>query len=145
MSKLEDLLIQLCPNGVFFQPLESLIEKNPKSKIGAKAAEKMETGNIPFFTSGQNIYYVDEFAVSGENIFANDGGYADFKYFNGKANYADHVISFKPKGINGRFLFHYLNMQKRFVDETMFRGSGLKNINKKKLMNFAIKFVIWEA
>ena len=138
MSKIDELINKLCPESVVFLPLELLIKKNPKSKIGAKTAEKMEVGAIPFFTSGQNIYYVNEASVSGENIFANDGGYADFRYYKGDANYADHVISFKPNGINGRFLYHYLNMKKQYIDEVMFRGSGLRNINRKAFMNTPI-------
>ena len=131
MSKIEELINKLCPNGVNYKPLEDLVIKNPKSKIGARIAENMPAGNIPFFTSGKNTYYVDEFLVDGENIFVNDGGNADFKYYLGKSNYADHVISLKAKNINGRFLFHCLMQMKDFVNENYFRGSGIKNINKK--------------
>lgn len=113
MNKVEELLNKMCPNGVKYIPLEDVIEKNPKSKTGAKLAEKMPEGQIPFFTSGKNTYYVCDYLVDGENIFINDGGNADFKYYDGKANYADHVISIKAKNINGRFFIPYFITNER--------------------------------
>lgn len=139
MSKLQDLIDKLCPNGVGYKKLKELIIQNPKSKIGAKKAENFEKGNYPFYTSGKTIYYTKEFFVSGENIFVNDGGQADIKYYNGKSAYADHVISFKPiENVNGRFIYHYLMKFKDYINEKMFRGSGIKNIQRKEFFDMLI-------
>lgn len=53
--------------------------------------------------------------ANGENIFMNDGSVADFKFYNGAANYSDHVISFKSKNTNivlNKFIFYSLMNQK---------------------------------
>lgn len=139
MAKLEDLIYKLCPNGVCYKKLGELIIQNPKSKVGAKKAENFEKGDYPFYTSGKSVYYTNEFFVSGENIFVNDGGQADIKYYNGKAAYADHVISFKPmENVNGRFIYHYLMKCKDYINEKMFRGSGIKNIQRKEFFDMLI-------
>lgn len=138
MNKIEKLLSNLCPSGVTTKKLSELIIQNPKSKIGAKKAEQMPEGNYPFYTSGKSIYYINEYLIDGENIFVNDGGQADIKYYKGKSSYADHVISFKPENINGRFLFHLLMEKKDYINEKMFRGSGIKNINKNDFFNMLL-------
>lgn len=139
MSKLDELIEKLCPNGVEFEKLGELIAQNPKSKIGAKKAENFEKGNYPFYTSGKIIYYTTEFFVDGENIFVNDGGQADIKYYDGKSAYADHVISFKPlENVNGRYIYHYLMKRRDYINEKMFRGSGIKNIQKKEFFEMRI-------
>ena len=139
MSKLQELINELCPNGVEYKKLKELIIQNPKSKIGSKKAKNFKKGKYPFYTSGKETYYTNEFFISGENIFVNDGGSADIKYYNGRSAYADHVISFKvQEKINGRFLYHYLIKCKEYINEKMFRGSGIKNIQKSKFFNMLI-------
>lgn len=139
MNNLDELMNKLCPNGVCYKKLGELIIQNPKSKIGAKKAESFEKGNYPFYTSGKTIYYTTEFFVDGENIFVNDGGQADIKYYDGKSAYADHVISFKPlENVNGRYIYHYLMKCRDYINEKMFRGSGIKNIQKKEFFEMMI-------
>ncbi|MEE3704888.1 hypothetical protein V2I29_04745 [Campylobacter sp. CX2-8023-23] len=41
MSKLDELIEKLCPNGVEFKKLGELIAQNPKSKIGAKKSREL--------------------------------------------------------------------------------------------------------
>lgn len=138
MSKLEELINKLCPNGVEFKKLSELMTPNPKSKIGAKKAEQMPKGEYPFYTSGKSVYYINEHMVDGENIFVNDGGQADIKYYDGKSSYADHVISFRPININGKYLYYVLMKKKEYINEKMFRGSGIKNINKNDFFNMLV-------
>ncbi|WP_086318832.1 restriction endonuclease subunit S [Campylobacter devanensis] len=138
MSKLEELINKLCPNGVEFKKLSELMTPNPKSKIGAKKAEQMLKGEYPFYTSGKSVYYINEHMVDGENIFVNDGGQADIKYYDGKSSYADHVISFRPINVNGKYLYYVLMKKKEYINEKMFRGSGIKNINKNDFFNMLV-------
>lgn len=138
MSKLEELINKLCPNGVEFKKLSELMTPNPKSKIGAKKAEQMLKGEYPFYTSGKSVYYINEHMVDGENIFVNDGGQADIKYYDGKSSYADHVISFRPINVNGKYLYYILMKKKEYINEKMFRGSGIKNINKNDFFNMLL-------
>lgn len=87
-------------------------------------------------------FYVNDWLVNGENIFMNDGGVADFKFYDGPAHYSDHVISFKSKDTNivlNKFIFYSLMNQKNKIYE-LFIGSGLKNISKKKFHEFIIFF-----
>ncbi|GHU49822.1 hypothetical protein FACS189459_2430 [Bacilli bacterium] len=66
----------------------------PKSKIQAGFAEEKDgTGNYPFFTSGESIYYVDDSflkisKVTGINVFMATGGTANIQKYSGVASYS---------------------------------------------------------
>ena len=138
MSELQNLLDKYCPNGCEYKKIDDLCKINPKSPIGAKKAKELPAGQYPFFTSGSNIYYVDEYSIDGENIFINDGGVAGFNYYYGKANYADHVISIKPINISAKYMYYYLDSKTQYINSNMFRGTGLKNICRSIFFSFEI-------
>ena len=123
--------------------LGDVVILNPKSKISVSSIEKNNSCLFPFFTSGSNIFSINSFLVEGENIFMNDGGVADFKYYCGKSNYSDHVISFKNKNNNIliKFIYFLLLKNKSKINKLFFKGgAGLKNISKKDFFKFQIFF-----
>ena len=138
MTKLEQLIQEKCPNGVEYIKLGKLIEKAPKSPYGAGALSQLDSGEIIAFTSGNKTFFVNEYLVDGEYIFMNDGGQADTKYYNGKANYTDHVFAFTSKNINIRFLFHYLLRINEIINKDYFRGGGIKNLVKKEFLEIEV-------
>ncbi|MBS5852469.1 MAG: restriction endonuclease subunit S [Staphylococcus sp.] len=138
MSRLEELIQKLCPNGVVYETLEKLIIKAPKSPYGVGYLSQMEAGDVICFTSGSKIFYVDEFLVDGEYIFMNDGGQADTKYFCGKSCYSDHVFAFTSEIINVKYLYHYLLQINDLINSEYFRGGGIKNLVKKDFLKIKI-------
>lgn len=136
------LFLNLYKKKLIFKSINEVCNFNKKSKLGVKNIEKLdEKGEIPFFTSGNRILYVNNFLVQDENIFMNDGGAADFKFYKGNANYSDHIISFKSKDkkvILNKFLFYFLLYKKDYINDTFFVGAGLKNISKKRFSDYEI-------
>ena len=120
--------------------LGEILIRNPKSNIGVHEAQQMKCGDIPYFTSGEKIFYINDFLVKGENIFVNDGGVADIKYYNGKANYSDHILSLKniDNSICLQFVYQSLLSKINIINDKLFHGLGLKNLSKKDFMNFTI-------
>ncbi len=121
-----------------WKPIISLCKINPKSVVGSKKAELMQQGDFPFFTSGSKIYYVNSYMIDGENIYINDGGVAGFRYYCGCAAYADHVISIKPTNVISKFMYYCLDAKTKFINNTFFRGTGIKNITRKDFFEMKV-------
>lgn len=138
MSELERLIQELCPNGVEYRSLDSLIVKAPKSTFGVGQLSQFYSGDVICFTSGAKTFFVDKVLVDGEYIFMNDGGQADTKYYNGKACYSDHVFSFTSNIINVKYLYHYLLEINDIINQDYFRGAGIKNLVKKDFLNIKV-------
>ena len=113
----------------------------PKSKLGLNQAKQLDSGNIPFISSGKSIIFINEYMVDGKTIFANDGGVADFKFYRGKASYSDHTIAFTSKNetiTDSKFIFYILSNKKEEININLFRGAGLKNMSRKDFLNFSM-------
>lgn len=113
MSKLEDLIAELCPNGVEFVKLSEccVIEDNKRKPI---KASKRTPGKIPYYGANNIQDYVDGFTHDGEYVLiAEDGssslGNYSIQYVSGKfwANNHVHVVR-GNEGLSTRFLYHYL-------------------------------------
>ena len=109
MSKLQDLIDRLCPNGVEFKPLGEIAE------IGTGSSDKKDAdvnGDYPFFVRSKiveryNSFEFDEEAV----IIPGEGGIGEiFHYINGP--YALHQrvyrIHFTSTAVKPRFAYYYL-------------------------------------
>lgn len=114
-----------------------LIIENPKSKL--KVKEASNEGPYPFFTSGNKIKYFDRVICDGQNIFIATGGKANFKFFNGEASYSTDCwsVTTKPK-ILVKYLYWFLHMLKPQVSKHLFRGAGLKHLDKNRFKKIKI-------
>lgn len=109
MSKLQELIDKLCPNGVEFKKLKELAE------IGTGSSDKKDAnmnGKYPFFVRSKNIEKHNAFEFDEEAIIIpGEGGIGDiFHYIKGK--YALHQrvyrIHFTCDSINVKFAYYYL-------------------------------------
>lgn len=109
MSKLQELINKLCPNGVEFKKLKELAE------IGTGSSDKKDAnmnGKYPFFVRSKNIEKHNAFEFDEEAIIIpGEGGIGDiFHYIKGK--YALHQrvyrIHFTCNSINVKFAYYYL-------------------------------------
>jgi type I restriction enzyme S subunit len=116
--------------------LGEICEENIKSPF--KVENATNTGEYPFFTSGDNILTHEEYLVDGENIFLATGGYANVKYFNGKASYSADTWSLKVKNASTKYVFYQIFGKLKYIDEVLFRGSGLRHLQKKEFLNLEI-------
>jgi type I restriction enzyme S subunit len=116
--------------------LGEICEENIKSPF--KVEDATNSGEYPFFTSGENVLTHDEYLVDGENIFLATGGYANVKYYNGKASYSTDTWSLKVKNALTKFVFYQILARLKYIDEVLFRGSGLRHLQKKEFLNLEI-------
>ena len=110
MSKLEELIKELCPNGVEYYQLSRLAEIGTGSH---NTNEEVENGDYPFFVRSQeirrlNTYDYDEKAIitSGDGV----GVGKIFHFINGK--YALHQRAYRihiiEDNLMPEFFFHYM-------------------------------------
>jgi len=116
--------------------LGEICEENIKSPF--KVENATNSGKYPFFTSGDDILTHDEYLVDGANIFLATGGYANVKYYNGKASYSTDTWSLKVKDALTKFVFYQILARLKYIDEVLFRGSGLRHLQKKEFLNLEI-------
>jgi len=116
--------------------LGEICEENIKSPF--KVEDAFNSGEYPFFTSGESVLTHDEYLVDGENIFLATGGYANVKYYNGKASYSADTWSLKVKNALTKFVFYQILARLKYIDEVLFRGSGLRHLQKKEFLNLEI-------
>ena len=109
MSKLNELLEQLCPNGVEYWNIGDIAEVGTGSSNGNEA---IDDGAYPFFVRSQTIKAKDDYEYDEEAIIIpGEGGIGEiFHYINGK--YALHQrvyrIHFTIENLNVKFAYYYM-------------------------------------
>ena len=91
MSKLKDLIKNLCPHGVEFSSVEDLVLINNYKQVGADELEKMivKGGNIPLLPSSRNYDWyttkevAGKFLSQGEVFVMGRARHANTKYAKG--------------------------------------------------------------
>jgi type I restriction enzyme S subunit len=109
MSKLQDLLDALCPNGVKYKSLSKLAGTITTGKLNANAMA--DDGAYPFFTCSIHDYRIDTYAFDCEAlIIAGNGEVGETKYYNGKFNayQRTYILYGFGEEVNVQFLYHYL-------------------------------------
>ena len=113
MNKIEQLIEELCPQGVEFLALEDVCEVANNGRKPIRADLRI-SGNIPYYGANNIQDYVEGFTHDGNYVLIAEDGSASLdnysiQYTEGKfwANNHVHVIK-GTGGLNNRFLFHYL-------------------------------------
>ena len=121
--------------------LGDLINENQKSKIQVQMAKDNESGKFPFFTSGENVYKFDKYLIDGENIYLSTGGNAVVKFYNGKSSYSTDTYAIKSINENKIltfYLFVFLQSRVEYINKFLFKGMGLKHLQKNDFRNLKI-------
>lgn len=111
-----------------------IIVEKEKSTIQVSDAKK-QMGDIPFFTSGNEILGVNEALTNGVNCFLNTGGNADVKYYEGECSYSTDTWCITAKDNLSYYLIYYLLSIKDELNIKYFQGTGLKHLQKPLLRN----------
>ncbi len=159
MSKINDLIYQLCPEGVEFKALGEVTIWDKKFKEVEKQAKKIKfkhisaaalkslkrengtikllsTGNFDGFTT-QDL--AKDLINEDEVISLPSGGVANIKYYNGKFVDSGNLlaVSADNKTINLKFIYYFL-ISKREIVENFYRGAGVKHPNMREIFNLKI-------
>ena len=163
MSKINELVEKLCPNGVEFKPIWSVtiwdkkfngVEKFKQNKVIsykyflATDFNKIEDskGNIKYISTGisqEDRYTTEELAgdylAEGEIVCIPWGGTPNIKYHKGKFVTGDNRIatSADTNILNNKYLYYWMCSKIKEI-ESFYRGSGIKHPNMKSVLDMTI-------
>ena len=115
MSKLDDLIKELCPNGVEYKPLGEICGLLDNKRKPVTKASRIE-GSYPYYGANGIQDYVSEYIFDGTFLLVGEDGSVITKsgtpvvtWATGKiwVNNHAHIIAEK-KGVSLRYLFHFI-------------------------------------
>ena len=110
MSKLEQLINELCPDGVEYKKLKDICNTITTGKLNANAM--VENGQYPFFTCDKLPYKINNYSFDTEAILISGNGsqVGHINYYKGKFNayQRTYVIYDFNNIIIVKYLLHYL-------------------------------------
>ena len=117
--------------------LKEIIKKFDKSTI--KAGEGLESGRYPLYTCSPIVNkFLDDYLYNDEAIIVSTGGNFSIHYIKGKFNYSTDCYVFNTDKYNLKYLYYYLLSKSTDINK-MFRGAGLKHLNKNEFVILNIK------
>lgn len=137
MTKLEQLINELCPSGVEYKNLNEVSEMKRGTSITKK---DMEEGDIPVISGGREpAYYCDTYNRQGETItVAGSGAGAGYvQYWTTPIFVCD---AFSVKGtdcIKTKYLYYYLSNIQEYIYSTK-KGSGVPHVHIASIENVRI-------
>lgn len=131
MSKLDDLIQELCPNGVPFQKINDVSVARRGKWI---KSNNLTPGDVPVITSAQESLYTHNTANSTGKVVvvASSGAYAGFISYFDTPIYLSNVFAFdvdKSK-IDAKFLYYVLKSRQQEIHD-MKSGGGVPNVYAK--------------
>ena len=161
MSRLEELIQELCPNGVEYKPLWFLtiwdkkfnsVDRHKQTKVIkykyylAADLKRLEsqTGDVKILTTSiSDLWtteeYVKDTMSEGEIVCIPWGGNPVVQYYSGKFVTGDNRIatSANTSVLSNKFLYYF--MQNRISDiASFYRGSGIKHPDMSKVLDLMI-------
>ena len=134
MSKIEELIKRLCPNGVKYDTLDKLCETLKKGTL--KTTELKEDGEYPVINSGRDFYgYYDDynnegiaFTLAARGEYAGFINYIEDKFWAGGLCYP--YRSKNEKKLITKFIYYYLKSKEKYIMETLVTRGSIPAINK---------------
>lgn len=134
MSKIDEMLKN---EKVEWKKLGDVCEIKT-GKLNANA--KDDNGKYPFFTTAQEISYINEYGFDGESLLiAGNANIGDVKYYSGKFNAYQRVYVLQNfKDVSAKFLMHFMKANLKNYLETKKKQSAMTYIVLRDLENFEI-------
>ena len=134
MSKLEELMQELCPNGVEYKKLKEI----SAMKRGTSVTKKDITeGNIPVISGGKEpAYYCDTYNRDGETItVAGSGAGAGYVQYWSKPIFVCDAFSVKGcEGVLTKYLYYCLSNMQEYIYSTK-KGGGVPHVHISSIEN----------
>lgn len=137
MNRVEELIQQLCPNGVEWKKLGEVCEFCRGTVITQKEAIK---GDIPVISGGQTPAYFHNTANRSSNtiVVAGSGAYAGFVSFWEIPIFVSDAFTIEPhEDLYVKFVFYFLKtiQDKIFLTK---KGAGVPHVHGSSIRNFEI-------
>lgn len=117
MTKIEEMLAELCPNGVEWYKLGEVCDIET-GRLNANAS--VDGGKYPFFTTAKEISHIDKYRWDTEALLiAGNANVGDVKYYSGKfeAYQRTYVLTNFTSVVQVKFLYHYIKYDlKRYLE-----------------------------
>ena len=137
MSKLKNLIAELCPNGVEFKPLGEIAEMQRGTSLTKKNSVG---GNYPVISGGREpAFYCNQYNREGETItVAGSGAGAGFVQFWNQKIFVNDAFSVKgTEKILTKYIYYCLtNLQKEIYATK--KGGGVPHVHISSIENFKI-------
>lgn len=117
------------PEGWKVSTIKKIIIEKEKSTIQVEKV-KNRSGAYPFFTSGSEIYEVNEFLTDGRNCYLSTGGKGNIQYYIGKSSYSTDTWVITSKNNLEDYLYLFIKLIENMLDKKYFAGTGLKHLQK---------------
>lgn len=134
MSKIDELIEKLCPNGVNYAKLGALCENLKKETL--KTTELKKDGKYPVINSGRDFYgYYDNYNNEGNAfVLAARGEYAGFiNYIENEFWAGGLCYPYRSKDeqiLITKFIYYYLKSNEKYIMETLVARGSIPAINK---------------
>lgn len=117
--------------------LKDIIKKFDKSNI--KAGDGLEKGNYPLYTCSPVVNkFLNDYLYDDEAIIISTGGNFAAHYVKGRFNYSTDCYVFNTDKYNLKYLYYFLLSKNEDINK-MFRGAGLKHLNKNEFVMLNVK------
>ena len=140
MSKIEKLILKLCPDGIQFIPLDLVSSVSTGDQLNKELLS--QNGQYPVMNGGISPSgFYDEFNNEAETTVISQGGasagfvtWMDSKFWAGA-----HLFVVKPKQdlINARYLYHFIKSKEIDV-QAMKTGAGIPGLNRSRLIELRV-------
>ena len=162
MSKINDLIKKMCPNGAEYKELYRILKWNKrfagvdkkkqneifntKTNISAQLLKSLATedGNIKLLSTGNFDGYTNEESYNGdiddcEVITIPSGGTANLKYYKGKFINSGNILatSIDCDQYYLKYIYHCM-LDKKNVIQNFFRGSSVQHPDMKSIIEIKI-------
>ena len=137
MSKLQELIDRLCPNGVEFKPLGEVCEFQRGDTLSSKDAIE---GDVPVMAGGQKpSCYHNVANRSGETIVvAGSGAYAGFVTYWNIPVFVSDAFTVNPSNcMLPKYVFYFLKNNQEKIHATK-KGAGVPHVHGKDIAKFLI-------
>lgn len=141
MSKLEELINKLCPNGVEFKKLSEVCNSLKKGTL--KTSDLNANGKYPVINSGRELYgFYDEYNNKNAITLAARGEYAGYiSYFENEFWAGGLCYPYSSKNeefITNKFLYYYLKKNENKIMENLVARGSIPALNKSDLDRFLV-------
>ena len=138
MTHIEQMIQDMCPNGVEFKTLGEVCEMKRGSTITANQAED---GDIPVIAGGQKpAYFHNQSNREGKNItVAGSGAYAGYVAYWEQPIFVSDAFTVTPKEatLDIKFVYYFLtNIQDKIYHTK--KGSGVPHVHPSSIADFEI-------
>ena len=138
MNKLDELIKELCPNGVEYKELGEIV-KSQRGKTITK--ELIKDGDIPVISGGQKpAYYHNESNRKGEVItVAGSGAYAGFVMYWDKPIFVSDAFSIEcdKSYLNIKYIYYFLQNNQMKI-HSLKKGGGVPHVYFKDMQKFLV-------